>query len=72
MKKKVIIVLIIVVLLILLIPIRYDLKDGGTIEYRALTYKVSKVHSLVMDSEKGYEEGIIIEMLGIELYNNVK
>ena len=76
MKKKVIIVVIIVILSILLIPIPMLLKDGGTIEYKALLYKVSKVHSLTsveeMENGKQYNEGIIIEILGFEIYNNVK
>ena len=69
MKKKIIIVIVIIILLILIIPIPMHLKDGGTVEYKALTYKVSKVHRLFED---GYEDRIIIEIFGIELYNNVK
>lgn len=71
MKKKIIILVIIVVLLILLVPIRMHLKDGGTIEYKALLYKISKVHRLNFDSETGYEDGIIIEILGFKVYDNV-
>lgn len=70
MKKKVIVVVIAISLLILLVPIPMHLKDGGTVEYRALTYKISKVHRLA--NALGYEEGIIIEILGMEIYNNVK
>ena len=66
----------IVVLFILLIPIPIKLKDGGTIEYKALLYKVSRVHSLdlveEMENNKNYNEGIIVEILGFEIYNNVK
>lgn len=72
MKKKMIVIIIIVVLLILLVPIPMHLNDGGTVEYKALTYKVSKVHRLTGDLEKEYEDGIIIEILGFEIYNNVK
>ena len=72
MKKKVIIVMVIVVLLILLVPIPMHLKDGGTVEYQALTYKISKVHRLTGDLEKEYEDGTIIEILGMEIFNNVK
>lgn len=71
MKKKAIIVTIILVLLILLVPIPIHLKDGGTVEYKALTYKISKVHRLNNDSKTGYEDGIIIEILGMKIYNNV-
>lgn len=77
MKKK--IILIIIIVFVFLFPIRSSqLKDGGTVEYKALLYKVSKVHSLTsieeMEKEgkvKPYDEGIIIEILGFELYNSV-
>lgn len=76
MKKKVKIVLVVIILLISLFPIRSQLKDGGTIEYKALLYKVSKVYSLAsleeVENGKNYNEGIIVEILGFEIYNNVK
>ena len=72
MKKKTTIIVIIALLIILLIPIPMHLKDGGTVEYKALLYKVSKVHRLTGDLEKMYEDGTIIEILGIEIFNNVK
>lgn len=67
-KKKIIIALI---LLILLIPIPIHLKDGGTVEYRAILYKVSVIHRLNTNSLTGYEDGIIIEILGLEIYENI-
>ena len=77
--KKFIIALIIILVLILLIPIPNHLKDGGTVEYKAILYKISKVHKLIsleeMEEEgkvKEYDDGIIIEILGFEIYNNVK
>ena len=79
MKKKVIIISVVIILLVLLFPIRNQLKDGGTVEYKALVYKVSKVKRLIsieeMEQEgqiKEYDHGIIIEILGFEIYNNVK
>ena len=79
MKKKTIIIVVVVVLLVLLFPIRNQLKDGGTVEYKALLYKVSKVHRLITIEEmeqvgkiKEYDDGIIIELLGFEIFNNVK
>lgn len=78
MKKK-IIILLVVALLIILFPIRNNLKDGGTVEYKSLVYRVSKVNRLItleeMEKEgkvKEYEKGIIIEILGFEVYNNVE
>ncbi len=46
MRKKVILVVIIIVILILLVPIPFHLKDGGTVEYKALMYEVAKVNRL--------------------------
>lgn len=68
MKKKVIIVTII---LVLLVPIPMYLKDGGTIEYKALLYKISKIHRLNANSLTGYEDGITIEILGLKIYENI-
>ena len=80
MKKKVLITIVIVaIILILLFPIKLQLKDGGTVEYKALLYKVSKVHRLIsieeMEKEgkiKEYDDGIVIEILGFEIFNNVE
>ena len=68
MRKRIIITIIIIIALILLIPIPNHLRDGGTVEYKALTYKISKVHKLNINSLTGYEDGIIIEILGIKIY----
>ena len=71
-KKLIIIVSLIIILLVLLIPIPRHLKDGGTVEYNALLYKVTKYHQLVEDSDFGYIEGTQIKILGLEIYNSVK
>ena len=77
MKKRLITIGIIIILLVLLIPIPTHLKDGGSIKYNALTYQITKVHSLktIFEEEtsgKKYNEGIIIKILGFEIFNNVK
>lgn len=76
MKKKVIIGICVLIAVILLFPVRLQKKDGGTVEYKALLYKVSDVHSLTTLEEhkngKEFNEGIIVEILGLEIYNNVK
>lgn len=75
MKKKIIIAAIIIITFVLLFPVKSQLKDGGTVEYRALLYKISKVHRLVlredMEKKKQYDDGMIIEILGVEVFNNV-
>ncbi|MBQ8403520.1 MAG: hypothetical protein IJX55_03735 [Clostridia bacterium] len=70
MKKKVIISICIVIAIVLLTPIPMPLNDGGTVEYTALLYKVSDVHRAIADME--YNDGIIVEILGFEIFNNVK
>ena len=72
MKKKVIVTMLIVLLIILLCPIPMRLKDGGTVKYQAILYSVSDVHRLAPSTESGYEEGYVIEMLGMQVFNNVK
>ena len=74
--KKWITALVIVLAIILLFPLPFRLKDGGTVVYQAVLYSVSDVHSLAtpeeMEAGKEYNEGIIIKILGFEIFNNVK
>lgn len=73
MKKKIIVIIIIVVIAILLIPIPMKLRDGGSTEYKALLYSVTKYHQLAPVEEnagKEYLEGVSIKILGKEVFNN--
>lgn len=72
-KKNILIIAIIVLLVILLFPFKINrLRDGGTVEYKALLYSVTKYHKLVPEnSEKEYIDGIGIKILGKEIYNNI-
>ncbi len=79
MKKKIIAAVIVLVLAVLLFPIRSQLKDGGTVQYTAILYRVSKVHRLISIEEmeregkvKEYDDGYTVELLGFEVFNNVK
>ncbi len=74
MKRKAVIIIAIIMITLFLIPIPYYLKDGGSVEYKALLYKITDVHCLNpdMDSEQAYLEGIVIEIFGVEIFNNVK
>lgn len=72
MSKRIVIGVIIVICLILSVPIPSRLKDGGSIEYKAIIYTVTKYHKLDMNSKTGYKDGIGIEVLGMEIYNNTK
>lgn len=57
-----------VVLLILLIPIRSQIKDGGSVEYKAVLYSVTNYHSKV--DHVSHMEGISVKILGIEVYDS--
>lgn len=74
MKKKVIIGICILLAIVLLVPIPMYLKDGGTVVYNAVLYRVEKVHRIDTVSTEGidYLEGTIVKILGIEVYNDVK
>lgn len=72
-NKSIIIIVIIVVLIILLFPIPNKLKDGGTIEYKALLYTITNYHKIAPEeNEKEYLEGVKFEILGFEIFNSLE
>ena len=81
MKNRIIIAVCIFIAIILLIPIPIKLRDGGTVVYEAILYSVQDVHRInpdieseqeYMESEQRYTEGTIIEILGFEVFDNVR
>lgn len=70
MKKKVFIIIAIIIAVILLVPIPHRLNDGGSVEYKAILYTVKSVHQIDHNNAKGYIDGTIIKILGIEVFNN--
>lgn len=60
--------------IVLLVPIPMRLKDGGTVVYHAVLYQVEDVHRLgaVDTAEDEYLEGMIVRILGMEVYNSVE
>ena len=69
----------VLLLVVLLFPIRMNLKDGGSVQYKSLTYSITKVHRLIPESEaekeekiKPFEDGYQIEILGIRVLDTVK
>ena len=71
MKKKIVIGITILLAVILLFPIPMRLKDGGTVVYQAVLYRVEKVHRLALEAVDGYVDGTIVEIFGVEIYNDV-
>lgn len=74
MKKKAMIGICILLAIVLLVPIPMRLKDGGTVVYHAVLYQVEDVHRLaaVDTAEDEYLEGMIVRILGMEIYNSVE
>jgi len=70
--KKFICSLAVIISVILLFPLRGQMKDGGSVEYRAILYRVVDVHRISEDPEKEFDEGIIVEIFGFEVFNNVE
>lgn len=74
MKKKVMIGICVLLAIVLLVPIPMRLKDGGTVVYHAVLYQVEDVHRLgaVDMAEDEYLEGMIVRILGMEVYDSVE
>ncbi len=74
MKKKVMIGICVLLAIVLLVPIPMRLKDGGTVVYHAVLYQVEDVHRLGAVDTAGdeYLEGMIVRILGMEVYNSVE
>ena len=72
MKKKIITMVVIIIAIILLFPLPMRLKDGGSIEFKALLYTVTKYHKLSGNPNQMYIDGLGIEILGMEIYNSAK
>ena len=71
-KKKVMIVLGILLAIILLVPVPFPVKDGGSVEYRAILYSVTSVHALApLDYDRVYYEGTVVKILGFKVFDNV-
>ena len=71
MKKKIAIIICVLLAIALLFPLPLRMKDGGTVKYQAVLYSISDVHRLAPSEDSGYEDGIIIEVLGMQIFNNV-
>lgn len=75
---KVIVIAVLIILIFLLFPRRYSLKDGGSVIWGSIgygcIYTIELRHKLPISvDERGYgyyENGVIISVLGITIFNN--
>lgn len=68
-RKIIVAVIIAVVLAILLVPCRIQYKDGGSVEYKAVTYSITKYHRGPINGK--YLNGWKIEVFGITLRDDL-
>lgn len=68
-KAAVIIAVVVVALAILLIPCRIQYKDGGSVEYKAVTYSITKYHRGPISGK--YLDGWKIKLFGITLRDDL-
>ena len=68
-KKNICLIFVVILLIIMLIPIPGKLKDGGSIEYNAILYSVTKYHKINPESTKGYDDGWKIKIVGLTVYD---
>ena len=72
-KKKVIWIVLAVILAVLLIPIPMRLKDGGTLELRAILYEAGFMNQLAEDPETrepAVRKGFYLDVLGHSVIDN--
>ena len=72
--KKLLAGICLVLALVLLVPLPVRLKDGGSVKWNAVLYSVTDVHRInpELGKENDFLEGTIIEILGVEVFNNVE
>lgn len=66
-KRNIILIVVIVIFILMLIPMPIKLKDGGSVEYKAILYKYTKIHRLSEQSTTGYEDGWELKILGLQV-----
>lgn len=71
MKRKIVIAVIVIALAILLFPIRIAYKDGGSVEYKAIIYSVTKYHRISPYGRVAFLEGWKIELFGFTLRDDL-
>lgn len=70
-NKKIYIAITIIILIILLFPLKEKYYDGGSIEYKSLTYKLVKYHKITEELEEKYIEGIKLDIFKINVLNTI-
>ncbi|MCR5805744.1 MAG: hypothetical protein K6G68_01785 [Oscillospiraceae bacterium] len=73
MKKRVKVIIIVLICAVLFIPVPAWYLDGGTVKFTALTYSVTKQHSICSGEQGyGYNAGTRVRILFWTVYDDVK
>ena len=74
--KNIIIIIGVLLIFTVLIPFPSQMRDGGTVHYNAVLYDIYDMHRInpldPSTSETEVVEGIIVKVLGVEIFNNTK
>ena len=72
MKRTITVICAILLISFLLVPMVYEADDGGTRQYVAPLYSVTRAHSLHTENgANGYLTGTIVRVLFFEVYDDV-
>lgn len=63
--KKIVAIILVIILIVLVFPVKSVYKDGGSVQYKSITYTVIKYHILSEDSDDAYIEDSGIKILGV-------
>lgn len=69
-KKATVLIVVVVILIILFMPVRMNMKDGGSVKYKSLVYEVTKIHQLALETDavKPYIDGFEVKILGMTVF----
>lgn len=74
-QKKWLRIILIIAAAVLLFPVRYDLKDGGTVVYRAILYEIGNMNAMMDYTARGeflFETGVYARILGRPVYDGTR
>lgn len=75
-RKAIWIILAVVAAVVLLLPVKLRYKDGGSVEYKALLYSVTKYHAIAGEFDadgnfvEQYRVGTEVKLLGHTVFDN--
>ena len=69
--KKMYIILAVIALITLIIPIPKTLDNNGSVEFKALIYKVTKLRKYNENAISSYNNELTVEIFGMKVYEKI-